>query len=141
MLINNIPSTFSEFRTQIAEVLKLADAPKDMISEIADIEYEGVGLPEVLLPYWEHISVSMRNSDLQLESTNIPLIKLFRNDLYDMTLEIVKEYNSPINYSNKKSKKLDDVEFANKLMNIWTNYNFAKKRSINESIQKAKLLK
>jgi len=119
------PQNFAEFRMLVADALKTATAPLDLVDEVEDLGYEGGGIPGPIFDTWEYI-----NSELQDlapgEDASMLWPDVAVDYVHDMVLDIVREYENPMNYPpghHRGKKKLDAKRLAQRASEYFAGLN------------------
>ena len=101
-----VPTTWSEFRLQMGELLKLINAPEGMIEETVELGLEGGGVVQALFSSWAWLEEVLATEDRPKCWDDMDGM------VFDTIQDMAIEYSNPLNYPPGHKEKVDHYNLA-----------------------------
>lgn len=112
------PTSFSDFRKQVAAALKKAKAPEGLSSEAGDVENEGGGVASALWSAWSNINEELKDAGAEAAAAWPDLVAFY---VHDVVIDMADEFKNPMNYgpgAKKGEKPIDASALADAVVKI-----------------------
>lgn len=105
------PKSLSDFRAAVANAMRTAGAPTDLVDEVGDVGYEGGGVFEAIWNTWQNIEAEIQYAKGPEKD------QVYRDVapgyVHDMVLDIIDAYQNAYNYEpGRKPSKLNGARLA-----------------------------